>query len=100
MPGDVGKTLKVRVTFTDDKGTEEVLTSVATEAVAARAPDAPGGLAAATAAGREGELDVSWTAPASDGGWCSEVTGYKVQWKSGSEAYDAPSGRRRPGSRW
>ena len=76
----------MRVTFTDGGGTEEVLTSVATEAVAARAPDAPGGVAAATAAGREGELDVSWTVPSSDGG--SEVTGYKVQWKSGAEAYD------------
>ena len=85
-PAEVGKTLKVRVTFTDDGDTEERLTSVATEAVAARAPDAPGGLAAATAVGREGELDVTWTAPASDGG--SEVSGYKVQWKSGSEAYD------------
>ena len=86
-PGDVGKTLKVRVTFTDDKGTEEVLTSVATAAVAATVPDAPGGFAAATAEGREGELDVSWTAPASDGG--AAISGYKVQWKSGSEDYDA-----------
>ena len=83
---EVGKTLKVRVTFTDDGDTEERLTSVATEAVAARAPDAPGGLAAATAVGREGELDVTWTAPASDGG--SEVTAYKAQWKSGTESYD------------
>ena len=85
-PAEVGKTLKVRVTFTDDKGNEEVLTSAATEPVAAVAPDAPGGLAVATAEGREGELDVSWTAPASDGG--AEVTGYRVQWKSGTEAYD------------
>ena len=85
-PAEVDKTLKVRVTFTDDKGTEETLTSVATEAVAARAPDAPGGLAAETTEGREGELDVSWTVPASDGG--SAVTGYRVQWKSGTEAYD------------
>ena len=85
-PAEVGKALKVRVTFTDGGDTEETLTSVATEVVSARAPDAPGGLAAAPAAGREGELDVTWTAPASDGG--SEVTGYKVQWKSGAEAYD------------
>ena len=85
-PADAGKTLKVRVTFTDDKGTAEVLVSAATEAVAAVAPDAPGGLAVATEAGREGELDVSWSATASDGG--AEVTGYRVQWKSGAEAYD------------
>ena len=85
-PAQAGKRLKVRVTFTDDKGTEEVLTSVTTEPVAARAPDAPGGLSVAAAAGRTGELDVSWTAPASDGG--SEVTGYKVQWKSGTGSYD------------
>ena len=90
---EVGKTLKVRVTFTDEGDTEETLTSVATEPVVVRAPDAPGGLTAATAAGREGELDVSWTAPTSDGG--SEVTGYKVQWKSGSEAYDASACRAR-----
>ena len=83
---DAGKTLKVRVTYTDDKGTEEVLTSAATEAVAATVPSAPAGLAVATAEGREGELSVSWSAPASDGG--SEVIGYKVQWKSGTEAYD------------
>ena len=34
-PADVGKTLKVRVTFTDGGGTEEVLTSAATETVEA-----------------------------------------------------------------
>ena len=85
-PAQVGKTLKVRVTFTDEGGTEEVLASAATDVVTARAPDAPGGLTVAAAAGREGELDVSWTAPESDGG--SEVTGYKVRWKSGAESYD------------
>ena len=85
-PEQAGQTLKVRVTFTDDKGTEETLTSAPTETVAAVAPDAPVGLAVATAEGREGELTVSWSAPESDGG--AEVTGYRVQWKSGTEAYD------------
>ena len=35
---DAGKALKVRVTFTDDKGTEEVLVSAATETVVDRRP--------------------------------------------------------------
>ena len=85
-PADVGKTLKVRVTFTDDKGTQETLVSEATEVVAATVPSAPAGLAVATAEGRERELTVTWTAPDSNGG--SEVTGYRVQWKSGTEAWD------------
>ena len=37
-------------------------------------------------AGNE-QLTVTWTAPGSDGG--SAITGYKVQWKSGDEDYDA-----------
>ena len=85
-PAEAGKTITVRVTFTDDKGTEETLVSEAPEPVAAVAPSAPVGLAAATAEDRERELTVSWSAPESDGG--SEVTGYRVQWKSGTEAYD------------
>ena len=86
VDGDAGKTLKVRVTFTDDKGNKETLTSAATVTVVATVPSAPGGLAVATGEGRERELTVSWTAPESNGG--SEVTGYRVQWKSGTEAWD------------
>ena len=41
---EVGKTLKVRVTFTDDGDTEETLTSVATEPVAARGAGCAGRL--------------------------------------------------------
>ena len=39
---DAGKTVKVRVTFTDDTGNEETLTSAATAPVAAAVPSAPG----------------------------------------------------------
>ena len=83
---EAGKTVKVRVTFTDDKGNEETLVSETTETVAATAPSAPVGLAVTTGEGREQELTLSWTVPESDGG--SEVTSYRVQWKSGAEAWD------------
>ena len=107
-PGETAKTVSVPIiddtvddsgeTFTlvlsnasgavlaDAEATGTILNTESPAALTARAPDAPGGLTVATAAGREGELDVSWTAPASDGGF--EVTGYKVQWKSGSEAWN------------
>ena len=85
-PAEAGRTIRVRATFTDDKGTEETLASAPTVAVAVAAPSAPVGLAVATGEGRERELTVSWTAPESNGG--SGVTGYRVQWKSGTEAYD------------
>ncbi len=83
---DAGNTIKVRVSFTDDGGTEETLTSAATAAVEATAPDAPRNLSIAAPDGKEGVLEVSWVAPSSDGG--SALTGYKVQWRSGFEDYD------------
>ena len=35
----------------------------------------------------DGELNIEWRAPLYDGG--SEITGYKVQWKSGTEEWDS-----------
>ena len=85
---DAGKAIKVRVSFTDDAGNEETLTSAATDTVAA----------AATVPGRPkhlnvsphdaGALDLDWEAPSSDGG--SYITGYRVQWKQASGSWDAP----------
>ncbi|MYB28376.1 MAG: hypothetical protein F4X38_04475, partial [Acidimicrobiaceae bacterium] len=71
---DVGKTIKVRVSFDDDLGNPESLTSAATAAVTAAVPGAPRSLAVQR--GGTGELDVTWEAPASNGG--SDITGYKV----------------------
>ena len=90
---DVGKAVKVRVIFNDDDNNEETLTSAATAAVAAETavPDAPQSLNVSP--DDTGTLDVSWEAPASDGG--SDITGYKVQWKSGSEDYDGSAGSTR-----
>ena len=84
---DVDKALKVRVTFTDDAGNAESLTSAATKAVAAVVPSAPGGLSVSV--NGTGKLDVSWSVPASNGG--SAVTGYKVQWKETAGSWDTPS---------
>ncbi len=93
VEADVGKAVKVRVIFNDDDNNEETLTSPATAAVAAEtaAPDAPRSLNVSP--DDTGTLDVSWEAPASDGG--SAITGYKVQWKSGSEDYDGSAGSTR-----
>ncbi len=81
---DVGKTLKVRVSFTDDAEYEESMTSVATAAVSAAVPGVPRTLAVER--GGTGELDVSWEEPSSNGG--SAVTGYTVQWKEASGSWD------------
>ena len=83
---DAGKAVKVRVTFTDGLGTEESVTSEATESVAALVPGAPRELAVASLEDGEPVLALVWTASESDGG--SAITGYKVQWKSSSEEYD------------
>ena len=82
---DVGQTIKVKVSFTDDAENDETLTSAATEAVAATVPTAP--LSLTVAAGEENqELDASWQAPSSNGG--SDVTGYKVQWQEAADSWD------------
>ncbi len=82
---DLGKTIKVQVTFTDDGGNDETLTSEATVAVAATVPSAPQNLTV-TSGSQTRELDVSWQAPSSNGG--SAVTGYKVQWKESTDGWD------------
>ena len=82
---DVGKTIRVKVSFTDDRGNAESLTSIATAAVAATVPTAPQGLTV-TQGSQIQELDASWQAPSSNGG--SAVTGYKVQWKEAADSWD------------
>ena len=84
---DAGKTIKVKVSFTDDGGNEETLTSAVTAAVAATVPDAPGSLSVSV--NDTGRLDVSWGAPESNGG--SSVTGYRVQWKEAPDSWDTPA---------
>ena len=89
VEADVGKAVKVRVIFNDDDHNEETLTSPATAAVAAETavPDAPQSLNVSP--DDTGTLDVSWEAPASDGG--SAITSYKVQWKRVGDSWDTPA---------
>ena len=87
VDSDAGKTIKVRVTFTDDAGNEETLTSSATTEVIATVPGAPGSLTVSV--NDTGKLDVSWDAPDSNGG--SAVTGCKVQWKEAADSWDTPA---------
>ena len=78
VAADLGATIKVKVSFTDDASNAETLTSVATAAVAAApatAPGAPTGLRAVSAG--TSQINLTWTAPASTGG--SAITGYQIE---------------------
>ena len=71
---DVGNPIKVRVTFTDDAGNEESLTSFGV--IATRLLQVPGSLGTPDVSPRgSGSLAVSWTAPDTDGGSPSPDTG-------------------------
>ena len=84
---DEGKSIKVRVSFTDDANNAETLTSADTDTVAATKPGVPGRLNVFPH--DAGALDVCWEAPAGDGG--SAITGYKVRWKESSDSWDTPA---------
>ena len=75
------------MSFTDDGGNEETLTSAVTAAVAATVPGAPGSLSVSV--NDTGKLDVSWSVPYSNGG--SAVTGYRVQWRETPDSWDTPA---------
>ncbi len=84
---DVGKTIKVRVSFTDVEDNAESLTSEGITALAITVPGAPRSVAVER--GGTGELVVTWQAPSSNGG--SDITGYRVQWKEATGSWDTPA---------
>ena len=99
VEADVGKAIKVEVSFTDDAGNGETLTSSATDAVAAAlstiAPGEPGNLRLTPVLlGTNGVgIKVSWDKPTESGS--SDIVGYHVQWKSGGENYGDDQATRR-----
>ena len=72
---DDGKTIKVNVSFADDAGGEETLTSTATGEVAAAAPTEPPGIPRnlTGTANADGTVTLRWDAPNDD-----SVTGYQI----------------------
>ena len=72
LVADEGKTIKVRVSFTDDAGNEESLTSSATAAVEAEPepPAKPTGLSGTVA---HDEVSLSWNDPGDE-----SITGYQI----------------------
>ena len=69
---ELGKAVKVRVSFTDDAGNEESLTSAATDAVAAVPPPPPDNVRAVTQ--ESGAVELTWEAPQD-----ATVTGYRIE---------------------
>ena len=71
---DEGRAIKVEVTFTDDAGSDETLTSAATDAVAAaepaEPPDKPRGLSATAS---HDQVVLTWDDPQDD-----SITGYVI----------------------
>ena len=88
---DQGKTIKVKVTFTDDADNEETLTSVATAAVAAKANTAPTGLPTITGTAQvEQTLTADTSAIADEDGL--ENVSYEYQWIAGDTDIDGATG--------
>ena len=69
---DEGKTIKVRVTFTDDGGNEETLTSAPTAVVSAAPPPPPNNVHAVTQ--KSGAVELTWDAPDD-----ATITGYRIE---------------------
>ena len=74
VDADAGQAIKLRVSFTDDRGHEETLTSAATDAVAPAqrtVPPAPANLTAMV--NDDGSVTLGWDAPDDD-----SVSGYQI----------------------
>ena len=92
IPADEGHTFHVEVSFTDDRGYSETLTSAATEAVAAAAPNSePTGLPAVNGTPRVGETLTADTSAIDDADGLENVS-YRYQWISSQAVIDDVTG--------
>ena len=78
VSADGGKTIKVRVNFTDEAGHEETLTSAATDTVA-YVPGPPGAPGEVRIKAGDSALQVSWQAPAAENK--APVQRYRIQYR-------------------
>ena len=84
VAADQGRSVKVRVTFTDGSGNEETLTSAPTGPVWGDGPPgAPRNLAATPG---NKEVTLSWDPPADNGN--APATGYRIEWRIDGKDYD------------
>ena len=84
VAADQGRFVKVRVTFTDDGGNEETLTSAPTGPVLGDGlPGAPRNL---TATAGNKEVTLSWDPPADNGN--APATRYRIEWRVDGKDYD------------
>ena len=90
-PADQGATIKVRVTFTDDDGYQESLTSAATEPVAARPNTEATGAPTISGTPQVGETLTADISSIDDADGLTNVS-YRYQWLAGgSDIEDATS---------
>ena len=84
VAADQGRSVKVRVTFTDDGGNEETLTSAPTAPVWGDGlPGAPRNLAATPG---NKEVTLSWDPPDDNGN--APATRYRIEWRVDGKDYD------------
>ena len=84
VAADKGNSIKVRVTFTDDGGNEETLTSAATGPVLGDGlPGAPRNL---TATPGNKEITLSWDPPDDNGN--APATRYRIEWRVDGKDYE------------
>ena len=81
VDADEGKVIKVRVSFTDDRGNQETLTSAATGSVAARPNSAASGAPTISGTGQVGQTLTASTSGISDSDGLTNAT-FSYQWLS------------------